>query len=148
MNGRNRATELFERFIAGGEAVVDQLIAEQISQELFIDYKRVRNEGANTMSPPAAVFPINCDPATALLTICQKRDLTNSIKFARVRREMKFTVSIYQDEGGVHIPECASIPSCFSEEQTQAEAIAGDAVTCTVVELIANFWMTAPPRQY
>jgi hypothetical protein len=44
---RNRATELFERFVSGGEAVIDQFIAEQISEELFVDYKRVTNEGAS-----------------------------------------------------------------------------------------------------
>jgi hypothetical protein len=47
MNGRNRATELFERFVTGGEATIDQYITEEISKELFIDYKRVTNEGAN-----------------------------------------------------------------------------------------------------
>jgi hypothetical protein len=45
MNGRNRATELFERFMSGGEATINQFISAQISEELFIDYKRVTNEG-------------------------------------------------------------------------------------------------------
>jgi hypothetical protein len=47
MNGRNRATELFGRFVSGGEATIDQFVAEQISEELFIDYKRVTDEGVN-----------------------------------------------------------------------------------------------------
>jgi len=47
MNGQNRALELFERFTGEGEAAIDQFIAEQISEELFIDYKRVTADGAN-----------------------------------------------------------------------------------------------------
>jgi hypothetical protein len=47
MNGKNRATELLERFASGGEATIDRFIEEQISEELFIDYKRVTNDGAN-----------------------------------------------------------------------------------------------------
>jgi predicted RNase H-like HicB family nuclease len=35
---------------------------------------------------------------------------------------MKFMVSIYQDEDGVYIAECPSIPGCVSQGQTQAEA--------------------------
>jgi predicted RNase H-like HicB family nuclease len=35
---------------------------------------------------------------------------------------MKFTVSIYQDEDGVYIAECPSIPGCVSQGQTEAEA--------------------------
>ena len=35
---------------------------------------------------------------------------------------MKFTVSIYQDEDGVYLAECASIPGCVSRGQTEAEA--------------------------
>jgi hypothetical protein len=49
MNGRNRATELFERFVSGGEATIDQFISEKISEELFVDYKRVTKEGASSM---------------------------------------------------------------------------------------------------
>ena len=35
---------------------------------------------------------------------------------------MKFLVSIYQDEDGVFIAECPSIPGCVSQGQTEAEA--------------------------
>jgi len=48
MNGRNRASDLFERFVTGGEATIDEFIAEQISEELFIDYKRVTNDGSSS----------------------------------------------------------------------------------------------------
>jgi len=35
---------------------------------------------------------------------------------------MKFIVSVYQDEDGVYIVECPSIPGCVSQGQTEAEA--------------------------
>ena len=35
---------------------------------------------------------------------------------------MKFLVSIYQDEDGAYIAECAAIPGCVSQGQTEAEA--------------------------
>jgi predicted RNase H-like HicB family nuclease len=35
---------------------------------------------------------------------------------------MKFVVSIYQDEDGVFIADCPSIPGCVSQGQTEAEA--------------------------
>ena len=35
---------------------------------------------------------------------------------------MKFVVSIYQDEDGVYISECPSIPGCVSQGATEAEA--------------------------
>ena len=35
---------------------------------------------------------------------------------------MKFVVSIYQDEDGMYIGECPSIPDCVSHGQTEAEA--------------------------
>ena len=35
---------------------------------------------------------------------------------------MKFVVSIHQDEDGVFIAECPSIPGCVSQGQTEAEA--------------------------
>ncbi len=37
-------------------------------------------------------------------------------------REMKFLITIYQDEDGVYIAECPSIPGCVSQGQTEAEA--------------------------
>jgi predicted RNase H-like HicB family nuclease len=35
---------------------------------------------------------------------------------------MKFVVSTYQDEDGMYIAECPSIPGCVSQGQTEAEA--------------------------
>ena len=46
MNGRDRASKLFDRFVSGGEGIIDQFIAEQVAEELFIDYKRVTGDGA------------------------------------------------------------------------------------------------------
>ena len=36
---------------------------------------------------------------------------------------MKFPVIIYQDEDGVFIAECPSIPGCVSQGQTREEAV-------------------------
>ena len=36
--------------------------------------------------------------------------------------KMKFTVTIQQDEDGVFIAECPSIPGCLSQGATEAEA--------------------------
>jgi predicted RNase H-like HicB family nuclease len=38
------------------------------------------------------------------------------------RRKMKFLITIYQDEDGVYIAECPSIPGCVSQGRTEAEA--------------------------
>lgn len=35
---------------------------------------------------------------------------------------MKFLITIYQDEDGVYIAECPSIPGCVSQGKTEAEA--------------------------
>lgn len=35
---------------------------------------------------------------------------------------MKFLVRIYQDEDGIYIAECPSIPGCVSQGSTAAEA--------------------------
>jgi len=35
---------------------------------------------------------------------------------------MKFLVTTYQDEDGVYISECPSIPGCISQGKTQAQA--------------------------
>ena len=35
---------------------------------------------------------------------------------------MKFLVTIYQDEDGMYIAECPSIPGCVSQGKTEAEA--------------------------
>ena len=36
--------------------------------------------------------------------------------------QMKFLVTIYQDEDGAYINECPSIPGCVSQGRTEAEA--------------------------
>ena len=35
---------------------------------------------------------------------------------------MKFLIRLHQDEDGVYIAECPSIPGCVSQGQTEAEA--------------------------
>ena len=35
---------------------------------------------------------------------------------------MKFVVSICQDEDGMYVAECSSIPGCVSQGRTEAEA--------------------------
>ena len=35
---------------------------------------------------------------------------------------MKFLITIYQDEDGIYIAECPSIPGCFSQGRTEHEA--------------------------
>lgn len=35
---------------------------------------------------------------------------------------MKFLVSVYQDEDGMYIAECPSIPGCISQGRSEAEA--------------------------
>ena len=39
-----------------------------------------------------------------------------------MKSSMTLTVSIYQDEDGVYIAECPSIPGCVSQGHTEAEA--------------------------
>jgi predicted RNase H-like HicB family nuclease len=34
---------------------------------------------------------------------------------------MKFIVNIYQDEDGIYIAECPSVPGCVSQGQSEAE---------------------------
>jgi predicted RNase H-like HicB family nuclease len=48
---------------------------------------------------------------------------------------MKFVVSIHQDEDGVYIAECPSIPGCVSQGQTEEEATAN--VTDAIRECLA-----------
>jgi hypothetical protein len=42
----NRAQELFQRLIKGGEKVIDELIADRTSEELFLDFKASPDNGA------------------------------------------------------------------------------------------------------
>jgi predicted RNase H-like HicB family nuclease len=54
---------------------------------------------------------------------------------------MKLPVNIYQDEDGVYIAECPSVPGCVSQGATQAEAegnIAGAIRECIAVRLEQN----------
>lgn len=44
---RSRAADLFAEFVVRGEATIQKFIDEQVSEELFIDYKRATNGGAN-----------------------------------------------------------------------------------------------------
>lgn len=46
----------------------------------------------------------------------------NTVQFVRIGSGMKFTVTMYQDEDGVYIAECPSIPGCVSQGPTEAEA--------------------------
>lgn len=36
---------------------------------------------------------------------------------------MEFYVTVFQDEDGVYIAECAAIPGCVSQGHTEAEAL-------------------------
>ncbi len=36
--------------------------------------------------------------------------------------DVKFLVTIYQDEDGVYVAECPSIPGCVSQGRTEQEA--------------------------
>ena len=45
MIAKDRAEDLFRQFVSGGEETIDRFITEQISEELFIDYKRTANDG-------------------------------------------------------------------------------------------------------
>ena len=37
-------------------------------------------------------------------------------------RNMKFFITIFQDEDGMYIAECPAIPGCISQEKTEEEA--------------------------
>jgi predicted RNase H-like HicB family nuclease len=58
---------------------------------------------------------------------------------------MKLQVSIYQDEDGVYIAECPSIPGCVSQGRSEAEAEANiaDAIReCLAVRREAGMALT------
>ncbi len=64
--------------------------------------------------------------------------------------EMKFIVSIYQDEDGVFIAECPSIPGCVSQGRTEAEAEANvaDAIReCLAVRAERGMPLTVTTRE-
>jgi predicted RNase H-like HicB family nuclease len=63
---------------------------------------------------------------------------------------MKFVVSIYQDEDGVYIGECPSIPGCVSQGQTEAEAesnIADAIRQCLAVRAELGMPLTVTARE-
>jgi predicted RNase H-like HicB family nuclease len=63
---------------------------------------------------------------------------------------MKFVVSIYQDEDGVYIADCPSIPGCISQGQTEAEAEANvaDAIReCLAVRAELGMPLTVATRE-
>ena len=63
---------------------------------------------------------------------------------------MKFVVSIYQDEDGVYVAECPSIPGCVSQGQTEAEAesnIADAIRECLAVQAKLGMPLTVTTRE-
>lgn len=63
---------------------------------------------------------------------------------------MKFLVSIYQDEDGVFIAECPSLPGCVSQGRTEAEAevnIADAIRECVAVRAERGMPITAATRE-
>jgi predicted RNase H-like HicB family nuclease len=63
---------------------------------------------------------------------------------------MKFVVSIYQDEDGVYIAECPSIPGCVSQGHSEAEAesnIADAIRECLAVRAEMGMPLTVTTRE-
>jgi predicted RNase H-like HicB family nuclease len=63
---------------------------------------------------------------------------------------MKFVVSIHQDEDGMYIADCLSIPGCVSQGQTEAEAEANiaDAIReCLAVRAELGMPLTVTTRE-
>ena len=63
---------------------------------------------------------------------------------------MKFTVTIQQDEDGVYIAECPSIPGCLSQGATEEEAEANieDAIReCLAVRAQQGLPLTVSTRE-
>ncbi len=63
---------------------------------------------------------------------------------------MKLVVSIHPDEDGMYIAECASIPGCVSQGQTEAEAEANaaDAIReCLAVRAELGMPLTVTTRE-
>jgi len=63
---------------------------------------------------------------------------------------MKLLITIYQDEDGVYIAECASIPGCISQGASEAEAEASlaDAIRqCLAVRREQGLPLTRPIRE-
>ena len=65
-------------------------------------------------------------------------------------KAMKFVVSIHQDEDGVYIAECPSIPGCVSQGHTEAEATTNvtDAIRdCLAVRVELGMPLTVTTRE-
>jgi predicted RNase H-like HicB family nuclease len=63
---------------------------------------------------------------------------------------MKFVVSIHQDEDGMYIAECPSIPGCVSQGRTEPEAEANvvDAIReCLAVRTELGMPLTVTTRE-
>jgi predicted RNase H-like HicB family nuclease len=63
---------------------------------------------------------------------------------------MKFVVSMWQDEDGVYIAECAAIPGCVSQGQTEHEAesnIAEAIAECLAVRAELGMALTVTTRE-
>ena len=63
---------------------------------------------------------------------------------------MKFLVSVYQDEDGMHIAECLSIPGCVSQGKSEAEAEANVAEAireCLAVRAEKGLPLTVSTRE-
>jgi len=63
---------------------------------------------------------------------------------------MKFLITIFQDEDGVYIAECPSIPGCVSQGKTEAEAernIHEAIKECLEVRAEKGMPLTVPTRQ-
>jgi len=63
---------------------------------------------------------------------------------------MKLLITIYHDEDGVYIAECASIPGCISQGASEAEAEANlaDAIQqCLAVRREQGLPLTWPIRE-
>ena len=63
---------------------------------------------------------------------------------------MKFLVSIYRDEDGMHIAECPAIPGCVSQGRTESEAEVNitDAIReCIAVRQVQGLPLTVSTRE-
>ncbi len=63
---------------------------------------------------------------------------------------MKFIITIYQDEDGMFIVECPSIPGCVSQGKTETEAVKNiqDAIKeCLEVRAEKGMPLTVATRQ-
>ena len=68
----------------------------------------------------------------------------------RYDRGVKFTVTIQQDEDGVFVAECPSIPGCVSQGATEAEAeanIGGAIRECLAVRAQLGMPLTVSTRE-